>query len=475
MRVAIFSDNFYPELGGIQDSILSLGKELARNGHSVAFFVPAASSADYRLAHLPEGELNLGKNISIYRLASFPYPSPTKQSRFVMPTGFRFLALKKFNPDVIHTQTFFGVGVEALLAAKILKVPLVGTNHWAITEFGHYSPFRLDSYKYYSLKLVSWYYDQCDFVTAPSESVFTEMKKVGFYQSHQALSNPIETDIFKPLPEKEKIAAKKKFGLTAHTMVFAGRLASEKKMDILIRALALAQQSVPDICLALAGHGSAEQDLRKLADKLGVSKKIIFTGTLSAGELAELYNGSEIFTIASTSETQSMTLIQGLASGLPAIGVNYRALPEYIPASVGYLVQKDNPEAMAEKIVSVMTNDRQRKIMGKHAAEYAHNFSPKTIGQTWVTLYEKTAQEFDKTKPFLSPQLKKKTIIWSVEAVLSACIIAIYTFFFVIKLFPHSVYASNVLTQPTLKAKLAYTYTYLLEENDNKNEVSPSK
>src|SRR5258708_25177822 len=165
MRVAIFSDNFYPELGGIQDSIFSLAKELARNKHQVDFYVPKATAQDYKVAGLRFSELNLGKNVTVHRLYSLPYPSPTKQSRFVFPTGLRWMELEKRRPDIIHTQTFFGVGLEAILASRMLKIPIIGTDHWAITEFSHYSPFRREIFSWYSLQYVSWYYNRCDFVT----------------------------------------------------------------------------------------------------------------------------------------------------------------------------------------------------------------------------------------------------------------------------------------------------------------------
>ena len=60
----------------------------------------------------------------------------------VIPTGLRWLQVKQFTPDIIHTQLFFTVGLEALIASKALGVPIVGTNHTAVKEFSRYAPLH---------------------------------------------------------------------------------------------------------------------------------------------------------------------------------------------------------------------------------------------------------------------------------------------------------------------------------------------
>ncbi|PIZ97914.1 MAG: hypothetical protein COX78_04080, partial [Candidatus Levybacteria bacterium CG_4_10_14_0_2_um_filter_35_8] len=115
MKIAIYSDNFFPELSGISDTIIASGKELARRGHLVNYFVPKYIKKNYDLLNLSYKEVFLHKNIKITRFPSFSFPTGTKQSRFVIPSGLGSFSLKKFNPDVIHTNLIAGVGIEALL------------------------------------------------------------------------------------------------------------------------------------------------------------------------------------------------------------------------------------------------------------------------------------------------------------------------------------------------------------------------
>lgn len=397
MRVAIFSDNFYPELGGIQDSIALLGREFSRLGHDVDYFVPKAAERDFRKARVPFGEIRLGEHVRVHRLFSLPFPSPTQQSRLVVPTGLRSRVILRAQPDVIHTHTFFGVGLEAIAAAKILHLPLVGTNHWAVSEFAHYSFLNKKSFAGISRRYVSWYYNHCDFVTAPSESVINEMREFNFRKPAEVISNPVDTETFHLL-DVSRSALKKKFELSDATIVFAGRLGKEKKVDVILRAVAKVKTAIPAITFAIAGHGSERESLKELARTLGIEKNVIFTGTLDKTTLAELYRASEIFVIMSTSETQSMVLLQAMACGLPAIGARWRALPEYITPRTGMLVEPGDEETLAQKIIFLLKHPSERAKLRKGSLKFSHEFSAPLIAKQWERIYEETIRNYAKAQ-----------------------------------------------------------------------------
>lgn len=394
MRIAIFSDNFYPELSGISDSIISLAKHLATRGHLIHFYAPYYSPAEYKKSNLPPKEIELGPNISVTRFASTYFGSGSGQGRMVLPWCFRWMELAPFKPDVIHTQTFFGTGFEALVASRILHKPLVGTNHTAIKNFLIYNPIKTKWMDTGIVKYVNWYYERCEIVTAPSRSVFTEMEESGFHKNGIALSNPIETEIFKPLPDRA--ALRKKFGLSENTIIHAGRLAKERSIDIMIRALPLVKKSIPDAELAFSGRGADEQEFRKLAQQLGVGDSVKFLGFLSQAELVEAYNAGKVFAITSTSDTQSMVMMQAMACGISVVGVNARALPEYINAENGFVVEPENPEALAEKLIAVLEDPALEKKLGEGGRKTALQFSPEAIATRWETIYRNAIAQYHK-------------------------------------------------------------------------------
>lgn len=387
MRIAVFTDSFYPELGGIQDSVLSGCQELGRRGHQVVIIAPRAAGRDFRLAGLPEREAEAGENVTIRRLFSLPVPSSTGQSRLLVPTGGRWRALLPFAPDIVHTHTFLGAGWEALSAARHLDAPLVGTNHWAIGEFSGYLPFAARFFSRASVRAVTRYYNHCALVTGPSHSVVDEMRRSGLRRPYCVVSNPVDTVQFHPAEDAERDALKRAYGFSAATIIYAGRLADEKNIDVLIRALALAVRQVPEAMLALAGHGSARQRLEQLAHSLGVGERVRFLGTLDKAALADAFHAAEIFAIASTSETQSMVLIQAMSAGLPAVAARWRALPEYLDARSGLLARPGDHEDFARQLASLLCAPARRRLMGAHAARQAQRFSIAAVTSRWETIY----------------------------------------------------------------------------------------
>ncbi|WP_213992926.1 glycosyltransferase [Sodalis sp. dw_96] len=387
MRIAVFTDSFYPELGGIQDSVLTGCRELGKRGHQVVIFAPHATRHDFNVAGVPGREVDAGQNVEIRRLFSLPVPSSTGQSRLLVPTGRRWRQLLPFAPDIIHTHTFLGAGLEALSAARHLDVPVVGTNHWAIGEFSNYTPFSANFFRDISVRAVTRYYNHCDMVTGPSHSVTDEMSAFGLRRPHCVISNPVDTSQFRPLPDAHRQALKKIYGFSHSTIIYAGRLAEEKKIDVLIRALPLIATEMPDVMLALAGHGSARRHLEQLARDLGVRERIRFLGTLDKATLAEAFHAADIFAIASTSETQSMVLIQAMSAGLPVVGARWRALPEYIDPQSGFLAQPGDSEDFARRLTHLLRSPALRKQMGEHAALKTKQFSITTVTSRWEEIY----------------------------------------------------------------------------------------
>jgi 1,2-diacylglycerol 3-alpha-glucosyltransferase len=401
MRIAIFSDNFYPELSGISDSIIALARELAKKGHYVDFYVPYYKKEDFEAASVPSKEIDLGDHIQVTRFFSFPYKTGTGHGRFVIPTGLRALTVFKFHPDVIHTQLFFGVGFEAIIAARLLVKPVIGTNHTALKEYLNYSFIQQEWFKTGLLKYVNWYYERCELVTAPSQSVFDEMVSLGFKNvKSRVVSNPIDTVLFHPLSDRK--ALKKKFGFNDTTIIHAGRLAEERSPEVLVQALPYVKKEVPGAMLAFAGSGSSMNILKDLAKTLHVEDSVKFLGFISKPDLNEAYNASEVFAITSTSDTQSLVMMQAMAAGIPVVGVKARALPEYVNAGNGFIVPPNDPEKLAEKIAYILKNPTEGQKLGKGARQYSLQFSEPSIADTWEEIYKSVIKSYNERyhKPY---------------------------------------------------------------------------
>lgn len=394
MRIAVFSDNFYPELSGITDSIMTMGEELVARGHSVNYYVPRYSKKNYLMLHR-ERHPSLSRGITVHRLPSLPFPTGTGQGRLVLPIGTSFPSLRKLNPDIIHFHLFGGTGLEAVWASRVFHKPLVGTNHTPILEFIHYSPLRSRWLANLVYGYDSWLYNRCDFVASPSQTIFDGMKNFNKNIPHQVVSNPIHTDLFSA--RFSKMEMKKRFAFTGFTILYVGKLSVEKNIVAAIKAVALLKDKIKNLNLILVGRGVYENNLRKLAASLDIAKLVKFFGFVpSAAELAELYNASDVFVMMSTAETQSISSMQALACKVPVVAANAWGLKEYIKPDFGFLVDAGDYEAAAEKIFYLYKNPQIREKMGEAGRKYVEKFSLASVATTWENIYGSVIKRYNK-------------------------------------------------------------------------------
>jgi glycosyltransferase involved in cell wall biosynthesis len=380
----MFTDYFFPELGGIQDSVATISRALGSRGHCVDIYAPAYAASDYRRIGAAKQERDPGDRVRVHRRLSLPFPSSTRQSRAALPSPIAPAMLAgRGRPDVIHVHSFFGVGLEALLSGRLLKIPVIGTNHTTVAGFAGHMPVSVQRASAY----VSWFYNRCACVTAPSRSVFEEPGMARLRRPHRVISNPIDTGLFTPMRGGECNGLRKKFGLRGPTVTYAGRLGPEKNIEILLHAVAALRDRGVVTELAIAGHGSHEPILHQLAAALGIDGQVRFIGTLPQRDLAGLLQVSDIFTIMSTSETQSMVLLQAMACGMPVIAAATRALPEFVSPDNGILVDPDDPAGLARAIGDLLASPEQRRRLGRGGRRSVEKYDIETVTDEWETLY----------------------------------------------------------------------------------------
>ena len=385
MHIAFFSDNFYPELSGIADSIIISGTELKKRGHEVCYIGPYYSPKDYEVGKRlqpKDKESDTVNGIPVVRIPSLPMPfSPTGQARFALPLlRISRAFLKAFRPDVIHSNSPYGVGWEALNAAKHFSVPLVGTNHTAIEDFFPL-PFLVRSYD-------AWYYNHCDYVTTPYAGLIARMREKGFYCSSRVVANPVELTTFEPVVDEEKSRLKQSLNITGPVILYVGRLGVEKKVDVILATMALLVKKFPALVFIATGHGAAEADLRVRAQKYGIGCNVRFVGFVSHSELQHYYQIADVFAMMSTSDSQSIALMQSYSSGVPAVCARSHGLPDYTPSDCGFLVEPGDHKTLAEKLLLLLTDESLRKRMGETARIYVRQFAPNIIAEKWEQIYQ---------------------------------------------------------------------------------------
>lgn len=332
MKVAMFADSFYPTVDGAVVSMETQIKGLEARGHEVVVFAPdVPKRPDYpRTVHyFPSIEFRSYKG---YRII---YAAPTMME-----------CLRKEKVDVLHCHGVASMAILSLTAARAMEIPHLLTFHTMANEaVKHYSflPMREDV-----LVPSVWIYlrnmmRRPEVIIAPSGPIKDELLANGVRMNAcEVVPTGVDLERFSPKNYDRKFL--ERFGLDGHSVALhVGRLSMEKRLDIVLKAMARLRKEEPDLRLLVAGDGPACAHYKALARDLGVSDRVVFAGFLPDDDLAKAYASCDLLVLASTFETQGLVVLEALASGTPVAGIRFRAIPEFVTEGKnGCLFEEDS-------------------------------------------------------------------------------------------------------------------------------------
>lgn len=287
-----------------------------------------------------------------------PVPA-AEQLLLRFPSLLEVLALvDRERPDVIHLSTPGPVGACALLVARVMGLPVVAAYH---TELGAYALHAtrdllvaetLGSY-------VDWFYRQADVVLAPTTAVAAALAERGVGRDVRLWGRGVDTEMFTPIRRRETV--RRALAPDADVVLLSvGRLAPEKRVDVLLDAFATARRHVERATLLVVGDGPSADGLRASAPD-GVR----FLGELHGDYLADVYANADVFCFASTTETFGQVVLEAGASALPVIAVDAGGSAELVTDGVsGLLVSPDDADAMAEAMIRLAGDPALRLRLG---------------------------------------------------------------------------------------------------------------
>lgn len=383
MRIALFSDFSLAQITGISSSLKTLMRGLKACGHAVCVVEPSV-----------RGSNKTEETLEQILVPSFGLPGGS-EFRFTLPFGVP-KSLIRFSPDIIHTQTFGTVGFQAIRAAKKLRLPLVGTEHSKPADYAHYTHLDCRWMREGLKKFAANYYQKCDLITVPSADVRDELRAYGVTREIIIVSNPVETGLFRPMPDKTGL--KRKFGIIKPSVLCFGRLAREKNIGELLEAFTLAVQDGVEAELVIVGQGLMESEVRAKVSRLGIAGMTRFLGFLKDEELVQAINANDVYLIASRSETQSMTTMQAMACGLPVVAAKCGALPEYVIDGInGFLYECGDVKKCAQRLKQVLLDEGQRKIFAQASRNMAECYSVETIVKRMEEIYSSASKKRGKS------------------------------------------------------------------------------
>ncbi|GAA2175135.1 hypothetical protein GCM10009846_23830 [Agrococcus versicolor] len=354
LRIVITGDTFAPDVNGAATFATQLSAGLARRGHEV-HVVASATGRGRQGTRVEEHE---GVRFTVHRLRSLGYPGHewlrfAEPWRIVQNAGSLLDALQ---PDVVHFQSHLVVGRGFAAAARSRGIRLIGTNHIMFENLMDHSnvPGVLQKPVIGALwSDAGRVFGRCDAVTTPTRRSADYLERMAGLDHVHAVSCGIRASDYTVSPKRNH-----------GTIVFVGRVTSEKRIETAVRAFARLPKDL-DARLEIVGGGDLIDHLRDLATELGVGDRVELTGLVSSEELRARLTGGEVFVMPSTAELQSIATMEAMASGLPVVAADAMALPHLIDGN-GFLFAPDDDADLAAQLERVLRSSDEEWLRMRH-------------------------------------------------------------------------------------------------------------
>ncbi len=312
MNIGLFTDTYYPELNGVANSVYLLKKELEKKGHNV--YVVTTKSPD-----APVGEKG------VYRVPSkaVSFVPERRLGLFYHPKIAR--TIHKMKLDIIHTHTEFSIGMFGRIMAHELFIPVVHTYHTIYEDYTHYIK-KYISNEDRAKKLAQMYSKfsvrGAEELIVPTQKVAELMNRYRVKPDISVIPTGIDLRRFciqDSEVNKEKLKESLGIPKEKKVVLYLGRISEEKNIEEIMGYLDGYMQTDSNIRFLAVGDGPYRSNLEKLAKSMTNGRKMIFAGAKPWDEITHYYQLADVFVSASTSETQGLTYIEALASGIPVL------------------------------------------------------------------------------------------------------------------------------------------------------------
>ena len=394
MRIGLFTDTYPPEINGVANSTYILFKELKKKGHDV-FVVTTFAGV---------GHAKWDENHEVLRLAGVELPF---LYGYVLTAPYHNYAIKLIaglNLDVIHAQTEFGVGIFARICSKQLHIPLVSTYHTTYEDYTHYVNFVHaksidDLAKKGVARLSKVYGDTSEEVIVPSEKTKELLEKYNVNKDINVIPTGLDLEQFHPnqhtVMERKQIRDEFGFEDKDKVIIYVGRLAQEKSVDIILDAFKLLKDKYLPLKLLIVGGGPDFDRLVKQNENNNNTDNIKFSGPIPSMMISDFYNAADAFVSASLSETQGMTFIEALASGLPLFARHDEVLDNLLnDKETGWYFEdaKDLARLLTE---FVELDDSELEKMSEDCIAHVRQYGSSKFADDILETYQRVVDEYE--------------------------------------------------------------------------------
>jgi len=392
MKIGIFTDSYSPEISGVVASICTLKQALEERGHEVFIFAPSNEDTveEERVFRQPSMPVFFEKSLRI--------------SIGIAPRT--LLAIKLHKLDVVHTQTEFSMGVLGKIVAFMFDLPVVHTYHTMYKDYLHYlnpgggPAWSSEAVRHLSSDMVRVlsrdFCNSCDAVIAPTEKVRDLLASYDVIRPIRIVPSGLALDRFQTAardPEARR-RVREELGIAEDTPLvgFVGRVAKEKSIDMVIRAMPALLGRLQGARLLVVGEGPERQALEAIAGELCPPGSVIFSGARAWADIPAYYRAADVFVTASATETQGLTVLEAMAAEIPVTARRDPSFSSMIEDGIDGMLFSNQAE-LAEALFQVLTDERLAGTLTSAAREKAKEYSVQAFGEKAEKVYEEAIRQ----------------------------------------------------------------------------------
>ena len=373
MRIGIVSETWPPEINGVALTVHGLAAGLAARGHAVEVVRPRQACPS---APEPQFQTVFTRGAALPRYPGLRFGLPAGQTLRECWTHER--------PDAVYVATEGPLGGSALRAANALRIPVATGFHTRFDSYaGHYGLRWLTPLVRGHLRR---FHRRAAATLVPTDALAQELAALGV-DNARLLRRAVDTQLFHP--GRRDPALRERWSADAGTpvMLYVGRIAAEKNLDLAVRAFRAAQQQRPAMRCVWVGDGPARAALQ------AANPDFIFAGTQRGEALARHIASTDLFPFPSLSETFGNVILEALACGVPVIAYREGAAREHLCNGYnGYCIASGDAEAFVAATATLAGNPGLIRHMGRHAHEGVARLSPEQVIREFEALLRELAE-----------------------------------------------------------------------------------
>lgn len=396
MKICIFTETYFPVVGGGETQARLLAEGLISKGHSVIILTRRSDAALRRSEKYGD--------VSVYRLAPVG-PGQFKKWGLLL-SSLPALARLRDQYDLIFVSGYRIIGLPAILAGKLFRKPVVLKADSQGEMSGEFFESGLKKFNLSRSSLLFRLFlavrntilKKADAFSAISTEIASEWtsSRVPLNKIH-LIPNSVDTTRFVPVNAKQKSFLREKLNLpqAAIIAIYTGRLVSYKGLPLLLKVWKEIRVKHENVLLLLAGSGgldidNCEAELRAYVKSAGLEKNVGFLGPVQ--NIPEYLQATDLFVFPTENDAFPSSLIEAMSCGLPIVTTPVGAIKTIIAhQEAGLLVQPGNFEQLLEALDVMLSNKALACRLGQAARQIVEERY--SVGNTlgkYLFLFEST-------------------------------------------------------------------------------------